>query len=273
MASKKWFMELFFMIGIPMLVLGISLFGTTLFMRRRAISRRRSAGNNPIVKDVPYSHIDLDRDIYVRPPSVNRPHSANNNPDNDIRILSLKKSILEGKEQLKHLSSAQLKFSKLIVEKNIDTHSIVDNNIVYSKRVIENFPRLHKYLIKLHKTKNTLRYQWDELDTLVGVKRIDRNIIESLINKLVTNTYNKKMNRNNIKQMTNKNPVYDNDLLKLTGQLNKDTGEYIPLTKSDMETYLTEQRVSLDKEKFKLEVKLKSFKLISQVYEDTRLQY
>ena len=41
--------------------------------------------------------------------------------------------------------------------------------------------------------------------------------------------------------MTNKNPVYDNDLLKFTGQLNKDTGEYIPLTKSDMETYLTEQ--------------------------------
>ena len=273
MASKKWLMQLFFMIGIPMFVIGLSLLGATLLMRKRAISRRRSDGNNPKAKEVSYSHIDLDRDIYVRPPSVNRPRSANNKPDNDKRIQTLKKSILEGKQRLQRLSSAQQKFSKLIVEKLIETHSIVDNKIVYTNRVIKNFPKLHKHLIKLHKTKNTLRHQWDELDTLVGAKKIDRSVMDRLLVQLVSNTYDKKMNRYNIKQMTKKNPLYDNNLLESTANLNKEMGEYSPLTKGDMETYLTDERDFLDKEKFTLEVKLRTYKLISEVYEDTRLNY
>ena len=127
MASKQWFMNLFFAIGVPMLILGIALFGVTLYMRRRATLRNRPTRGTVINTKEAYSHIDFDLkfplnrikqdDVYIR-------------IGKNKRILKSKLYIIQGRESLKALSRDQVKFNKLIVKENIETHNIVNGKVV-----------------------------------------------------------------------------------------------------------------------------------------------
>ena len=262
-------MNLFLAIGVTMLILGITMFGAMLYVRRRTIMKKRADSITHLTTQESYSHIDLDDDILVKRLSLNARDNSLTDVDKISRIIKLKKIIIGNKNELKLLSADRVKYNKLIVENDIITHGIEGNAIVYTSRVIEQYPELHRYLIDLHGIRNKIRNHWDELNTLVTADEItDISIYRSLIAKytkeLITNTYDLKINRYNKMQSSIKYPTYhknvglDNDVL-------------FSLNKAGVKKYLFKKSVSLRKEKVELEKKVSSFRIMKELLETLRL--
>ena len=274
MASKLWFMKLYFAIGVTMLIIGLSLFSATLYMRRRAKSTAKLMslkGSNTA-----YSHIDLNDNIFIKPRSLN-----DNIGDND-RTRKVKIRIIEGKRELRDMENDQIKFSKLIVEEKITTHRIVDNEIIYSDRVINDFPDLHKHLIKLHGINNKIQYYWDELDSTYNHDVLlpnratyieNRKLIYNDINQLISNDLDLNSFLKSKIKLSNQNSIIDENVLNYRGKVDKSTGEKITPTITDYHAYLDEHILRLRKNKFKLEKDLKKRKSIKEFYEAIRLTY
>ena len=146
MRSKQWYMNLLFIIGIPLITIGLTMFGVGLFMRRRALrSNKRNASRV-------YSDIDLEVQIDVEHNSL----GPNFNRKERVRLV--KENHVYARITSQKLSGDQIKFNNLIVENGIQTHSIVNNKIVYEQFMVSKYPKLHRHLIKLHRNQDRLHY-------------------------------------------------------------------------------------------------------------------
>ena len=268
MLSKQLFLKVSLSIGLVVLIIGLLLF--SLYTRRRFLLR---TSRNIIPTREEYTHIDLEDPIHVSISNNDKYEILDNIIDKDLHLVVLKKSIVDGKQQLKDLSDERRKYNKLIVDKKLDTHSIVGNTIIYTPDVIKNYPELHEYLIRLHKVQDILRKNVAELDIfVVDDNKIDslmyRMIVQKLKRDLIDITYKLKNNRYNKKEMLKKNPLF----LNLEGKLLIDDASEYPI-KGNIKTYLTEQSVRLRTNKLELENKLHYFKLNSDLFEYKRLNY
>ena len=273
MKSRQWFMHLFFAIGVPMFLIGIVMFAGIVFTKRRSLFRKRAAirtTNNKL-----YSHLDIDDHAFLNQAFINGKDIVRTNANKASRISTAKKNIISNKGKLNDLSEEKIKFNKLIVEHNIDTHSFVDNRIVYTKRVIDDFPDLHKYLVKLHKIQHSTRSSWLELDNLV--KNPDKDDYFGLmeqrditLQKLIGNTYKMEMNLISKIGLSKPIPVIDGNLKNARAKLNIGAGD--TLTQENYFDYLSQQTIDLRKYKLFQEESLRNINSIIDNMEKNRLK-
>ena len=235
MKSQQWVMNLFFIIGVPLFVIGLTLFGTGLFMRRRILHKKNLASRI-------YSDIDIENDLTVKStyasPNIDRPK----------RINIMKVKLYESRIKLQDLKQDQKKFSKLIVKNDIQTHKVVDNKIVYEPFMISNYPKLYKHLLKLHKIQHTVRYYRNELIVLSKSNIADLinhqvGYIKSIQQQLVINTKQMKLNIYNRKEYLKDDPEYDMGLPK--GDKVDDYHNWPIRRKPAIDTYLSLKKEEL----------------------------
>ena len=277
MISRLFLMKIVMGVGIALLVIGLTMMGAGLYIRRRRARSRTTADTYTTRKA--YSHIDLNDHMDVIRLTNTYRHDNIDAIFPDSRIRHLKRSILRGKQNLMDLESDQVKFNKLINENNIrGTHSIVNDKIVYSESVIRDYPDLHKHLVKLHKIQNNLRYNWDALDfhaenrKYAIVSEIHRQQIDGYTRELITNSYELNKNAYNRIQASKPNPHYNDDFSKFKGQYNKVTGLRDPLTSDDIKLILKNQETHLLTMKKELETKLTNEKYMNEQLENSILQ-
>ena len=276
MISRLFLMKIVVGVGIALLVIGLTMMGAGLYIRRRRVRSMTTADTYTTRKA--YSHIDLDEHMNVIRLTNTYRHDNIDAIFPDSRIRHLKRSILQGKQKLMDLESAQDKYSNLVIENNIkDTHRIVNNKIVYSDLVIRDYPDLHKHLIELHKTKNNLRYNRDELDSLTdNIHAIDSSIhlqsIDDYTRKLINNAYELNKNAYNQIQASKQNPHYDGDFSKFKGQYNKITDSHDPLTSDDIKLILKNKKTKLLTMKMELERLLTFEKYMNELLENMVLK-
>ena len=272
MAGKLWFMKLYFAIGVPMLIIGLALFGATLYMRSRAKSNVKLMSRRG--SNTAYSLIDLNDHIYIKRGSLNMDIGING------RVRKAKISILQAKRELKDMEKAQFVYNTLIVEENLHTHRIVGNKIIYSDRVIKEFPNLHKHLMKLHAINNKLHYYWDELDIYDNLGILtpnrenyldNRRLIFNDVNQLISNSYEFNMFLKSKINLSNQFPIIDENLASHLGRVDKSTGKRIIPTIAEYHAYLDVHMIRLRKKKFKLEKDLKKRRETKEFYEAMRL--
>ena len=274
MASKRWFMYLFLYIGVPMIIIGLLLLGASVYMIRRKFIADRKL----VPKTEFYTHIDLDDQIYVNPNYIKIMKNRDKTNIND-RIKNAKKTIIKSKQLLENLADEQMKFNKLIHEKNIiDTYIIKYGKIVYSKDVIENYPKLHKYLIKLHNLQNTIRFNWDELDSLVINKYRERTLqinksIYVRIEHLIKNSYELQNNKQSQIEFYKKNPNVDKHLSEKKKLTNKDLFKYDHLKDIDTQNMLNAEETRLLTNKSRLEKELLNLRTIGEILETRTLTF
>ena len=260
MQSRIWVANLLLIIGVSMLIIGLSVFGAGLFLRRRRAMKKTYARANVLTTREAYSNIDQD----YTPSLIARRHSVDGNDgmyrngDKYNQILEAKIRVLEGRAALKALSEDQIKYNKLVVANNIKTHDIIDGKMVYTMNVIFEYPNLLKHLTKLHKIQSTIDFYSTDLDRLVvnpnkANSLMYRHQLDNNLERLIANQYKFKMNLYNKQQMGKKSPVYKGNLENFKGKPIKDTNAFSDPTDAEIHKYLSEETVSLRREKLELE--------------------
>ena len=239
MASRLWYVKLCLYIGLPMMLIGITLFGATLYIRRHVKSSRMLDGRYDLrSRREVYTAIDLDIPVYLKRAPADIMNYDPMIGNDELRINIARSKILEGRRQLKQLSYNQHKYNHVIAENDINTHSIVKGEIIYTSRVINDYPDLHAHLLKLHKIQNTMQYYRKYLvnnfDVPFKYEMIKyRILIDTTMNDLIANTRHLRANAKSKQLLSRTDPVYDYNLKKFRGKRNPETG--IRATPTDAE--------------------------------------
>ena len=218
-----------------------------------------------------YSHIDLDVPLTLHhtfiDPSVDRVN----------RVNKVKEKIVVSRKQLQYLTKDQMKYNKLIVDLDIDTHSVVNNNIEYSTYMVSKYPELHQHLVKLHKVRKTLFYYRKELEVLAlsPIKDAVLNycqLIDTTKRDLIINTIDLKVNLYNISENSKINPHFHIDLIKCRGNIKTNKKLWNTETKADLKEFLTEQKIGLQFMKLEFQIKLHKNQKEYKKFEDEQLK-
>ena len=231
MKSQQWVMNLFFIIGVPLFVIGLTLFGTGLFMRRRTIRKNRNPSKF-------YSKIDLEAQLVLEQPSLGV------DVDRSKRISQVKSGLANNYVKLDKLAGDQMVYNKLIIEKGINTYEVVNNKIVYGKFMMSNYPDLHQYLVKLHKIQHNIRYFRKELsalskDDIGDTMNSKLNSIRDNQENLIQNSEEMSVNSFNRKQNLENDPKYD--FISEDTYIHESISDMNSKTKPEMNSFLRDK--------------------------------
>ena len=291
MPSALWYAKLFLSIGVPMLIIGFTLFGATLYMRRRILRRRELKieqrrqqmieleRSNVFVSQITlknqkmYTSLDMDIPGYLRKaPVYFEGHGTFGTPKN-VRIQIAKTKIIENRMKLKQLSDEQVKYNQLISDNDINTHSIKDGNIIYTSQVMNDYPELYTHLVKVHALQNTIHYYRKELGKYVYLDFGHETskygeMIDTSMTKLIGNSRDLKLNWESKMLLSQATPVYDAYVLRHKGKLNTVTGKYETPTDAEYQQFLDDDSVRLrtdkllnEKELFNAELNFETFEM------------
>ena len=269
MVSRQSFMNMVFIVGMSMIVIGLAIIGGGLFLRRRRIIR--SKFSNSISKV--YSPIDVNTHQQMGRLALNDYDAIDISLPTNTRILNAKNAIVEGKQQLRNLAKDQTKFSNMIVDNDIkNTFVIKDGVVVFDAALTQKYPKLVKHLNKLHRVQNKIRHNWDELDILV--KDVNSKVtinnmfkINMLTRDLITNNMKMKANWANRNEIGKLHPEFERDFWNLMGRNQKTLSSEAQINK-----FLKLEKQQLLRENIQITNKLNELKQSNELLEQNRVK-
>ena len=269
MQSKLWFVKLFLTVGLPMLIIGITLIAATLYVRRRHISRKMKHS----MSKVEIEHLMADVKVNQ---ILNKQINDNGFLDKEGILLELKMKIRRVNRELNTLYKD---FDSRIKLERITTTSIINDKVIESIDRSK-YPKLYKHfsdkkvlMIKRNRLVNKLDEvlidpnaklrRHFELNYEITLKAITINEKDIITNALTR--YDFLFETHPDISLFDKYSISKSHFLKLTGSAG--------LYSSVIPTYLKKQDGYLKRKSMDLNRDLKDYETRLNDLHETRLKY